>query len=281
MVEYNSFTTEKGKGNPAGVVFLEGESPDAESMLRIAKSFGFNETVFISPWEDSYRLRFFAPGHEVDLCGHATIAALGYLRDNQLLSGGDVRIMTNIGAIHIGLGADEMGNPLVSMQQGESSFVDFKGSVERLCGSLGMAVDDLDSSLPIVYGSTGIWTLLVPLKNRARLKDLKPNNAEFPSILEELPRASVHPYSIESLAVDNAVHARHFSSPFSQTIEDPVTGTASGVIGEFLLSRSPKDTAMVFTVHQGAEVGRPGKVFVSAQRGKRVVISGHYVKNGD
>jgi PhzF family phenazine biosynthesis protein len=52
-------------------------------------------------------------------------------------------------------------------------------------------------------------------------------------VLKEMPGASVHPFCFETYDPNAHMHARHFSSPFSGTIEDPVTGTASGVMGAY------------------------------------------------
>lgn len=49
-----------------------------------------------------------------------------------------------------------------------------------------------------------------------------------------MPKASVHPFCMKTYDRDADMHARHFSSPYSGTIEDAVTGTASGVMGAFI-----------------------------------------------
>ena len=70
----DAFTTEQFKGNPAGVCVLEGEWPSAETMQKIAAENRLSETAFVNCQEDgSYVLRYFSPGSEVGLCGHATL----------------------------------------------------------------------------------------------------------------------------------------------------------------------------------------------------------------
>ena len=76
VLHYDAFTDKPGKGNPAGVVLNAGEFSDAQ-MLAAAAAVGFNETVFIAPSSAAdIRLRYFTPGQEMDLCGHATVASL-------------------------------------------------------------------------------------------------------------------------------------------------------------------------------------------------------------
>lgn len=75
---YQVFSRVANQGNPAGVVF-GGENLTTEEMQTIAKKVGFNETAFVLPpqeKETDYRIRFFTPGHEMDLCGHGTMAAV-------------------------------------------------------------------------------------------------------------------------------------------------------------------------------------------------------------
>lgn len=76
-VEYyivDAFTDEVFKGNPAGVCVLEHEIPK-ELMQSIATENNLPETAFVYKKEGCYRLRWFTPGFEIDLCGHATLAA--------------------------------------------------------------------------------------------------------------------------------------------------------------------------------------------------------------
>ncbi|MBF2707878.1 PhzF family phenazine biosynthesis protein [Flavobacterium soyangense] len=72
----DSFTTEKFKGNPAGVCLLENDI-SADSMLSIAQELGLSETAYIKKLEgdNSFSIRYFSPKMEIPLCGHATLAA--------------------------------------------------------------------------------------------------------------------------------------------------------------------------------------------------------------
>lgn len=91
-----------------------------------------------------------------------------------------------------------------------------------------------------------------------------------------MPGASVHPFCFETYDPNAHMHARHFSSPFSGTIEDPVTGTASGVMGayyaRYIDNRTPSFDLLI---DQGHEIGRDGKVRVSVtDNGNVVEITG-------
>jgi PhzF family phenazine biosynthesis protein len=74
IYQVDAFTTEPFKGNPAGVCILEKEMPD-DLMQNIAAEMNLSETAFISGGKDEYKIRFFTPESEIDLCGHATLSS--------------------------------------------------------------------------------------------------------------------------------------------------------------------------------------------------------------
>lgn len=264
VYHYDAFSNEANKGNPAGVV-LHGEGLSAEEMQAIAYKVGFNETAFpLKSDKADLKLRFFTPGHEMNLCGHATIATLyalktkGYLPDKI-----DFTIETNVGVLPIKI-ITSSNDIYITMQQATPKFKTFSGSKSDLSHALGIEVNDLEDTLPIVYGSTGIWTLIVPVKNLGICESMNPHHQSFPSILKEMPKVSIHPFCIETYHSSTDMHARHFSSAFSGTKEDPVTGTASGVMGAYYAKYiNPKvSMPLKLFIEQGQEIGKDGKVTV-------------------
>lgn len=150
------------------------------------------------------------------------------------------------------------------MRQASPQFVEFKGSRKDLANSLGLEESDLHEDFPIVYGSTGAWTLIVPIQKLEAFKRMTPNNKAFPEILKEMPTSSVHPFCLETFDVNAQMHARHFSSPYSGTLEDPVTGTASGVMGAYFAQyiKNGQIDELNLIVEQGQEIGKDGRVMV-------------------
>ena len=275
VLHFDAFADRPGMGNPAGVM-LDAKELSAPAMQAIARVVGFNETAFVLPsTKADLRLRYFTPGHEVDLCGHATIGSFVALHQHGLLPGAGVprrlTLETGAGLLQITLEAGSAG-PLVIMEQAPARFVDFHGDRTALARVLGIGEEDLDPHLPVLYGSTGLWTLVVPVRALDAMRRMKPLSAEFPSVLVEMPGASIHPFCLETIDTSAHLHARHFSSPRSGTVEDPVTGTASGVLGaycrEFIeagaaspLAVSPLAVSPLI-VEQGQELGRDGRVSV-------------------
>jgi len=272
------------KGNPAGVVIDNSQLSEAD-MQRIVKKVGFNETVFVlSSNIADLRLRYFTPGHEINLCGHATIASLYCLKTKGIIEADSITIETNVGVLPITF--DRLDDKLViTMKQDAPQFQAFQGDVEKLAASIGLSLDEIDRTKPIVYGSTGTWTLLIPIKELSSFSRMKPNNKLFPNILIENPQSSLHPICFHTYDQSAMMHARHFSSPYSGTIEDAVTGTASGVMGAYYLTYIDRQLpSIACVVEQGQEIDKDGRVFVKAIRNEQhsidVYISGTAVYVG-
>ena len=73
IYQVDAFASEVFTGNPAAVCILT-EWLDATIMQKVANENNLSETAFAVPVEDRYEIRWFTPGIEVDLCGHATLA---------------------------------------------------------------------------------------------------------------------------------------------------------------------------------------------------------------
>lgn len=74
LFQVDAFAERIFEGNPAAVVPLDAWLDD-ELLLAIASENNLSETAFFAPEGDRYRLRWFTPEAEVDLCGHATLAS--------------------------------------------------------------------------------------------------------------------------------------------------------------------------------------------------------------
>lgn len=275
VYHYEAFSSRPRQGNPAGIV-LTGEELTESQMQGIATKVGFNETAFVLPSaEANYRIRYFTPGHEVNLCGHATIATLYALHSRGLLGElTELNIETKAGILPIRITRTSDQETLITMTQAAPQFRPFKGSQADLAASLGIEQADFESRYPIIYGNTGIWTLLVPIKRLDVFRQMSPDSKRFPDILKEIPGASVHPFCLETYDPLAHMHARHFSSPYSGTIEDPVTGTASGVMGAYYAAFVDQSgQPLELLVEQGQEIGRDGRVRVNVNPNGKQEIS--------
>jgi predicted PhzF superfamily epimerase YddE/YHI9 len=96
----DAFTDRVFGGNPAGVCPLPAWVPD-ETLARVAAENSLSETAFFVPAEGGYQLRWFAPGGEVTLCGHATMAAAYVLWEKLGVTGPQVFFQTHSGPLSV------------------------------------------------------------------------------------------------------------------------------------------------------------------------------------
>lgn len=98
--QVDAFTAEVFKGNPAAVVLLT--QPLAEQTLQdIAAENNLSETAYLLPEGKGYNLRWFTPGKEVDLCGHATLASAHVLFTQGLVCDESVEFYTASGTLTV------------------------------------------------------------------------------------------------------------------------------------------------------------------------------------
>lgn len=289
VLHFDVFTSQPGKGNPAGIVLFP-DRLDGKAMQAIATSAGFNDTAFVVPSTAAdFGIRYFSPKREVDLCGHATIAAATALHAAGLLERAEeieFSLETKAGVLPIKIKTASQREPLVVMSQAPSRFQAFNGDRLLLMQALEVSEEDLHPTLPIMYGSTGRWTLIMPMRSLGAVQRMRPHTAKFPEALIDMPDASIHPFCLEAIGSGVHMHARHFSAPSSGTIEDPVTGTASGVLGAYYQEfiAKPRYEPQPMVIEQGYEVGREGRVVVWTERhmdGYAVRIGGSAVLAGE
>lgn len=94
----------------------------------------------------------------------------------------------------------------------------------------------------------------------------------FPDILKEIPNSSVHPICMETIDPIADMHGRRFSSPYSGTVEDSVTGTDSGAMRAYFtkcILRFPFENPLEIVVEQGQEIHKDGRVRVEVLKNEK------------
>ena len=106
LFQVDAFTDRPFGGNPAAVCALPEARPDAW-MQRVAQEMNLSETAFFYPEAEGYRLRWFTPTVEVDLCGHATLATSHVLwSEGYLAADQTAQFHTRSGLLAATLGAE-------------------------------------------------------------------------------------------------------------------------------------------------------------------------------
>lgn len=259
IFQIDAFTDEPFQGNPAGVLFDDGFS--AELMQKIAREMNLAETVFLSHSEKAdYRLRWFTPAVEVDLCGHATIASLHFLFENNILKEDvSLKFETKSGILTCGLrdGYYFMQLPLSKMEE-------FSGSKEELLEALAVERTAVVDSTPFIVLDNG--NLYIRVDGLETLKNLKPDFKALKKLTEDKHEfEGVAVYTLETIDESSFAHSRYFV-PYLGIDEDPVTGSSNGpmlmVFRKLGLIKSDTEKMSVI-LEQGDIMGRKGRVHVS------------------
>lgn len=262
----DAFTDQPLRGNAAGVV----ESADGltgEQMQQVASELQVSETAFVqSSGSADRRIRYFTPTTEVDLCGHATIAAHARLHSEGRISDGSHTVETNVATIAV----EVHPSGLVWMEQDTPDIRSVEVEIETVSAALGLESSAVMTELPLARASTGVPFLIVPIRY---LDNLGAITAESEAILEvaELAEAvGIYAFTFDTLESESTLHGRAFV-PGLGIEEDPVTGTASGAVGAYLRRYEAFESMPdELRFEQGHYVDRPGIVRVSVDGEIRV-----------
>jgi trans-2,3-dihydro-3-hydroxyanthranilate isomerase len=275
------FTTTRFEGNPLAVI-TDGDGLSNDVMLAIAREMNLSETVFVQkPTEDNAlaRLRIFTTREELKLAGHPVIGTWFLLAELGVVPAqeGGVHVLqqTGAGILPVEIRFKDGRPQRVTMTQKEAAFRPAKINKKALAGALGLSPKDLDSKLEPEYVSTGIFNLMVPLRNRAALGRISMNMIELRKLLG---KNGTMAYCFTS-GSNGKVFSRGML-PW-ELYEDAATGSAAGALGAYLVHHGKLAPGHTLNILQGEEMGRPSHIEVEITRsGKKLVprVSGAAVK---
>lgn len=247
----DAFTGEPFKGNAAAVCLPAHEVSD-EWMQQVASEMNLSETAFLIRESDGYRLRWFTPAVEVDLCGHATLAAAHYLFSKKIETGEIINFHTRSGLLTARRSTDRMIE------------LDFP-AIESIESSL-------DADILAALGATpltvhrGKFDYIVEVATEAEVRRLSP----------DFLRLEIDGYRgiIVTAKADTASEYEVVSRCFFPAVginEDPVTGSAHCMLAPFWARRLDCDR---LRAHQASKRGGSIEMELIADR---VKLRGHSV----
>lgn len=248
----DAFTERPFAGNPAAVCILSEERPDVW-LQSVASEMNLSETAFLRREGDGWRLRWFTPAVEVDLCGHATLAAAHTLWEAGLAHAEATLVFrTKSGA-------------LSAARRGDAIELDFPAET----ASPAEAPPGLLEALGARARSVGRNRLdfLVELDSEDHLRDLRP---DFPGLARACGPARGVIVTAPSGSPKFDFVSRYFA-PSCGIDEDPVTGSAHCCLGPFWAARLGKATLI------GFQASRRGGVVGVRVAGSRVFLGGRAV----
>lgn len=220
-------------------------------------------------------LRIFTPVREIPFAGHPVVGTWNALAREGVVplpedGNGWTRIHqeVGIGVLPVEIEFKDSVPVQVVMTQGK---FEIKGEIDEhhehaeLARALGLAIEDLDETLPIQILSTGLPFLAVPVRSLADLGRCRVNAALLSEIYERAGATGCYTFSRETMEIGEArAHARLFA-PADNIAEDPATGSAAGALGAYLVHHGASGAESVegrvrFIIEQGDFMKRPSRI---------------------
>ncbi len=273
----DAFTTQRFSGNQAGVVLLgERNFPDESLMQDLAGELKHSETAFVlRTGERAFHIRYFTPAGEVDLCGHATIAAFTVLRKTRRLEPGTCALHTRSGDLDVRVGREKVWMDMAPAREG-CCFSEQEQ--ERLYRAYGLRLGDRPEGLAAQAVSTGLMDILLPVRDRFVLDRAVQDEAEVSHISEQYRVTGVHMFCLSSQDGVTA-HCRNFA-PLYTIPEEAATGTSNGALTYYLYRRGLIVPGQENRFLQGEAMGKPSEILSRLSEGLggvRICVGGQAV----
>ena len=249
LYQIDAFTDKLFSGNPAGVVPLTEPLPES-LMQRIAAENNLSETAFYHPEGDGYRLRWYTPTHEVDLCGHATLAAAHVLWQHEGYEGDTIEFGSKSGPLRVSLTEDgyllDFPNDSLSETPVE----------QRVADALGVSP---------TTAMRGRRDLLLAFDNAQQVRDLQP---DFGQLEKAVPFGVLCTAPADTEGLDFVSRCFY---PAVGVPEDPVTGSAHTTLAPYWADRLGKD------ILQAKQISKRGGHLQCQVTQDRVLLQGQAV----
>lgn len=270
----NVFGVDVSGGNPAGVV-LDADTLTAEQKKAIAKEIGFSETAFIQKSSKAdFNITFFTPNAEVDLCGHATIAAWTVLFKKGIISAGEYTQEIRAGVLKVTV----LEDGTIIMDQTPPVFKK-EVAPETIATALGIPSTWITATelMPQVV-STGLNDVHVPIDTREHLFSIEADDAGISDFEKTHMLDSLHVFTLDTIEKTSIANSRNFD-PLHAIPEESATGSATGALACYLYKNNKLPQQLgTLSFEQGYSMKNPSKISVSLEvkdeKVKRVQVGG-------
>lgn len=255
LLQVDTFTETVLGGNPAAVCPLERWLDDA-TMQAIALENNLSETAFMVKAGDAYELRWFTPNVEVDLCGHATLAA-GWVVLNDLEPAAERADF------------DTKSGRLTVARAGAELVMDFPAQPAAPCEPPALLIEGLGQAPETVLAGADY---IAVFQDAAAVAALSPDLA----LLSRLDRRGVVATApgdkVATAPGGDADYVLRFFAPKNAVPEDPVTGNVQTALVPYWSHRLGKPRLSV------RQLSARGGRMICEDLGARITIAGHAVR---
>ena len=261
------FTDTPFQGNQLAV-FTDARELDGETMQALAREINYSESTFVLPAEDGghAKIRIFTPVHEMRFAGHPTLGTAFVLAGPLQLV--EIRLETLAGIVPVRLERDENRIVFGRMEQPLPTVRPYDAEAELLS-----AVGVKRSELPVELYDNGVPHVYVCLGSEDEVARLRPDLNRLLGLSDVV--------GVNCFAGSGSRWKTRMFAPSSGVAEDPATGSAAGPLALHLARHSRIGFGDEIEISQGAEVGRPSKLFAradgTAEKVERVEVGGSAV----
>jgi trans-2,3-dihydro-3-hydroxyanthranilate isomerase len=267
------FAEDRYAGNQLAVI-TQGQGLSTQQMQQITREFNFSETTFITSDRrpnGGYDVRIFTPGEEVPFAGHPTVGT-GWVIRNLLALDRPQTVLLNLKVGQIPVAFDEEAG--VGWMTTRPPVFGDTWSPDSMTEILGLSPGDVDSRFPVQVVSTGLPTLVVPLKTLKAVQAIQPRAIDVQDLAKTCEAAkTILVFTNQTLSADHQLHVRVFASPVGIP-EDPATGSGNSCLAGYLAKhRYFGGDSIDVRVEQGHEMGRPSRLYLRAHpEDSRIVV---------
>lgn len=267
------FTDTPLSGNPLAVV-LGADGLKRSRMQAIAREFNLSETVFVQTTEQTgaiARARIFTPREELPFAGHPTLGTawlLANLRAPESVEALEVILEESIGLVNVSVTPSSPGYAEFTAPQAPE-WGPAPPDVATLATVLGLDAADIGTPQAAPRQvSCGMPFLLVPLRAPEVMAGINVDTTALARMLRDGWARGLYVYVH---GYEGELRARMFSP---ERGEDPATGAAGAALAARLSDDSSTPSGeMKWEVHQGAEMGRPSRLHLSASKAAGQIVS--------
>jgi len=261
------FAEEKYAGNQLAV-FRDAKGLSEGEMQKIAKEMNYSETTFIlsqKKRKGGYDVRIFTPEQELPFAGHPTLGT-AYVIQQEIIKEPVETVILNlkVGQIPVSFNYSGERTDILWMKQINPTFGQIfdPGVISQV---LSLEETEIDDRWPIQEASTGVPSIIVPLRTLNAVKQAKVDTDKYFRLIKETEAKAILIFCPETYSKDKDLNVRFFADYYSVP-EDPATGSANGCLAGYLVKHRyfGKDRIDI-RVEQGYEIGRPSLLFLRAE----------------
>ena len=274
----DAFSSEIFKGNQAGVVILEEKEdyPNEILMKNIAAELKHSETAFVKKIDNkNFKIRYFTPNEEVELCGHATISVFSVLRELKLISNDRYIAQTLAGNLEIIVDKDFIW---IDMASPKIEYIFNLEESKEIYSAFNLDINQAPKNLIPKIVNTGLSDIIIPIKNKEILDSFVMNKEKVIELSKKYKVVGAHLFTLDKNKKVTAF-CRNIA-PLVGIDEECATGTSNGALTHYLQDYNIISNKDMNTFIQGESMGRASTILsrykedeITIQVGGNAVIS--------